>query len=121
MPYKDPEKRKEAWRRSYQRNRAKQQAQIKARQQRYDERNRQVVIDWLQGHPCVDCGETDLVVLEFDHLSDKTASICHMLTNGTSVARLEQEIAKCEVVCANCHRRRTAKRGNHWRTTVAMV
>jgi hypothetical protein len=60
-------------------------------------------------NPCVDCGETDPVVLEFDHLRDKRFNI------GTAVTRygwdaIAAEIEKCEVVCANCHRRRTARR-----------
>ncbi len=67
---------------------------------------------WLLGyfreHPCVDCGETDPIVLEFDHLRDKEFDV------GTFVScRWEAvlaEIEKCEVVCANCHRRRTARR-----------
>ena len=122
MPYKDPEKRKEAWRRSYYRNHDKQKTQIKERQKRYDERNRKFVLDWLREHPCADCGEADLLVLEFDHIADdKAADICHMMDNGTSIERLKQEIDKCEVVCANCHRRRTRQRSNDWRYSMVNV
>ena len=67
------------------------------------------LLAYFREHPCVDCGEMDPVVLEFDHLADKDFAI------GTALARygwtrIEAEIRKCEVVCANCHRRRTARR-----------
>jgi hypothetical protein len=64
------------------------------------------LIEYLQRHPCVDCGETDIVVLDFDHQRDKTMDIHRM--RGYSWSRVAAEIEKCEVVCANDHRRRTA-------------
>lgn len=65
---------------------------------------------------CVDCGETNKVVLEFDHVTGKkVAGISYMTSNGYKIEEIEKEIAKCEVVCANCHRIRTAKRNKkHW-------
>lgn len=70
---------------------------------------RQTIREYLASHPCVDCGEADPVVLEFDHVSGKD-SYDDMVSNAPkskwSVKRLEAEIAKCEVRCANCHRRR---------------
>jgi 5-methylcytosine-specific restriction endonuclease McrA len=76
------------------------------------------VVDFLREHPCVDCGEDDPVVLEFDHLRDKKFSISEGL-QGRRWQDVLDEIAKCEVVCANCHRRRTAKRGGFLRAAVA--
>jgi 5-methylcytosine-specific restriction endonuclease McrA len=73
------------------------------------------VYDYLLEHPCVDCGEADPVVLEFDHLRDKVRSISALVTAKVPWAKIEAEIAKCEVVCANCHRRRTAARGGWFR------
>lgn len=74
--------------------------------------------EWLVAyfidHPCVDCGESDLLVLEFDHLRDKEYSISRLIQEG-SMDRLKKEVAKCEVVCANCHRRRTYTRCDSWR------
>lgn len=69
------------------------------------------VREYLRTHPCVDCGETDIVVLEFDHLdpTTKTASVSRAMNANWTIAKIEAEMAKCVVRCANCHRRRTAK------------
>src|SRR2546425_3533888 len=71
---------------------------------------RQQVFNYLVGHPCVDCGETDPIVLDFDHrdASRKRGSISRLISQLTWDT-LECEIAKCDVRCANCHRRRTAQ------------
>jgi hypothetical protein len=60
--------------------------------------------------PCTDCGnEYPYYVMDFDHVGeDKLMNIAKMA--GLSWARIEAEIAKCEVVCSNCHRIRTWQR-----------
>jgi hypothetical protein len=68
--------------------------------------------------PCADCGEDDPLVLEFDHLADKKFNITKGITNHSWQALLD-EIAKCDVVCANCHRRRTASRTGSIRFALA--
>ena len=67
------------------------------------------LLEFFKEHPCTDCGEQDPVVLEFDHLRDKSFDIGQALSYRNWQSILD-EIAKCEVVCANCHRRRTAQR-----------
>jgi hypothetical protein len=69
------------------------------------------LIEYFATHPCVDCGEADPVVLEFDHLDPgaKSFNIGQSLPYR-SWASVIDEIAKCEVVCANCHSRREARR-----------
>ncbi len=79
------------------------------------ERNKKYLLDYLKSHPCIDCGEKDPVVLEFDHLSDKKYVICTMVTNICSLKTIQDEINKCEVRCANCHRRKTAKSRNYYK------
>ncbi len=86
-------------------------------------RKREVVLaqmaKYLNEHPCVDCGETDVRCLEFDHVrGKKSRNISAMLGRGISWEKVLVEIAKCDVRCANCHRRITAERGAHWRQDV---
>ena len=66
-------------------------------------------------HPCVDCGETDLLVLEFDHVTGKEFGINEAIRDVIPVSRIKEELQKGEVRCANCHRRLTAENGNSWR------
>ena len=73
------------------------------------------VLAYLREHPCVDCGESDPVVLEFDHLRDKIDNVSKMASLKRPWVVILAEIAKCDVVCANCHRRRTAVRLNSYR------
>lgn len=63
--------------------------------------------------PCADCGERfPTVCMDFDHLPgfEKVANISSLVQRPVSLERLVAEIAKCDVVCANCHRIRTADR-----------
>ncbi len=69
----------------------------------------ELLLEYFAEHPCVDCGEPDPIVLEFDHLRDKRFNIGAKLATHPWPAILA-EIEKCDVVCANCHRRRTARR-----------
>ena len=80
------------------------------------ERTRYLIAYFLN-HPCADCGEADPIVLEFDHLKDKAFNIGASLS-GRSWASILDEIAKCDVVCANCHRRRTARRKGSLRALI---
>jgi hypothetical protein len=79
---------------------------------------RAYVLEHLRERPCADCQEADPVVLEFDHVDEKDASISALMSNTATKRSLELEIARCEVVCANCHRRRTARRSG-WRRAQA--
>lgn len=70
----------------------------------------QLLIDYLKKNPCVDCGEKDPIVLQFDHVRGKKfMAVSQMAQNGYSNEAMFKEIEKCEIRCANCHIRRTAK------------
>lgn len=60
--------------------------------------------------PCTDCGVSyPYYVMDFDHLRDKAFTISK-LANQKNLQKVKDEIAKCDVVCSNCHRERTHKR-----------
>jgi len=69
--------------------------------------------EWMQDKFCVDCGNNDVRVLEFDHLdrSNKSFNISTKVAD-LSFESLMEEIEKCEIVCANCHKIRTANEFN---------
>lgn len=74
------------------------------------ERNRLAVAHYLSENPCVDCGESDIDVLQFDHremLNDSTAPRVSQLIRKASLERVFAEIALCDVRCASCHQIRT--------------
>ena len=79
------------------------------RQERRRLINRGHLWKYLASHPCVDCGEKDPIVLEFDHTdpNEKSFSIADAIF-WKPWDEIQRELAKCEVRCANCHRRRTA-------------
>ena len=68
-------------------------------------RNFTIIFEQLKQNPCEKCGETDPIVLEFDHLdqSTKRAGVAQLTSHSTKVLR--DEIAKCRILCANCHRK----------------
>jgi hypothetical protein len=94
----------------YKRNRATYLATARRNNAIYIAENLRRLVDYLLEHPCLDCGEDDLLVLDFDHRdrSSKRMAVGSLLRYA-SWAALEVEIAKCDVRCANCHRRRTAR------------
>lgn len=71
---------------------------------------------YLSEHPCVDCYETDPIILEFDHVRGKKEyNLSTMIMSGYSWSSILLELAKCDVRCCNCHRRKTSKERNWWR------
>ena len=91
--------------------------------QRQESRNRAKVLgqttvyEYLQSHHCVDCGNDDVRVLEFDHVrGQKRYNISQMIHLGHSVKAILSEIEKCDVRCANCHRIVTSERAGWFRS-----
>lgn len=81
------------------------------------DRNRKFVFEYLVAHPCVKCGEKDPVVLTFDHIdpSKKEFSIAVAAQKTMSLNKIKNEISKCNVLCANCHHRKTAEQFGWYR------
>lgn len=101
----------------YAKNRERYKANAEARRSRILDERWAYLCEYLRCHPCVDCGETDPLVLEFDHLADKRFGIAVGLAERPW-PEVRREIDKCEVVCANCHRRRSAKRHGYLRAAL---
>jgi len=77
---------------------------------------RNFIIDYLLTHPCVSCGEKRIVVLEFNHKRrfTKSHNVSDMVNSGYSIPALKKEIRKCEILCCNCHRLKTAKQFKYY-------
>lgn len=115
MPYKDKtspvalESLRAARRKHYVAN--AEDYKVRARKRRVDLRE---WIQQLKSVPCMDCQQTyPWYVMDFDHRGEdeKLGDISRMISNGVAEEMLKTEIAKCDVVCANCHRARTWRRG----------
>lgn len=76
---------------------------------------RNFIINYLLNHPCVDCGNSDIRVLQFDHVQgDKHYNVGNCLEHSTE--GIQREIDKCEVRCGNCHKIKTDERAGVWWT-----
>jgi 5-methylcytosine-specific restriction endonuclease McrA len=81
------------------------------------EQNQKLLWDFLLKNPCVNCGETNPVVLELDHLRDKKYNIGDIIFCHTWES-VQEEIEKCQVLCSNCHKKKTAKDFKHYKYIV---
>lgn len=83
------------------------------RRQRVSRNKLRVVLQEIkQKTPCADCRENyPYWVMDFDHLSDKSFNLAAFAREkGAKLDTILAEVAKCEVVCSNCHRTRTHNR-----------
>ena len=113
MPYKNPEDQRKAAAAHYE----KYKDQYKARSKRRNRNQRKWAREFIRRvknkFSCVDCGESNPVVLEFDHVcGDKTHNIADMVNQSYGIDTIKNEIRKCEIRCANCHRKKTHERRN---------
>ena len=109
MPFKDASKRKsyqkryhEGW---YAENGDHRKQQVKNRRRKLKQR----FADYKQTLECHKCGlsgKDNQWALEHHHLdpNEKVTSIAHLVTSGYSWDTVMEEVAKCIVICANCHR-----------------
>lgn len=85
-----------------------------ARWHRERRRERRAFIQKYKSHPCADCGGVfDPVCMDFDHRPGETKRFSIAESLNSPLAEIMDEIAKCDVVCANCHRLRTHSRADH--------
>lgn len=99
---------REYGKKNYRDNKERYFKQAKERDKQLDE-----LINTAKSKPCADCGvEYPPYVMDFDHLDGETKilGICEMRRHRMAFEKITAEIAKCEVVCANCHRERTNQR-----------
>jgi hypothetical protein len=100
----------------YQNNKNYYKTKARKRDKSEQEKIKLEIWKYLSEHPCVDCGEKDPVVLEFDHVRGKKfKAISFMIMRKYNIFSIQEEIKKCDIRCCNCHKRKTAKDFNHWR------
>jgi hypothetical protein len=82
---------------------------------KYREEINRYIRKYKETHPCVDCGETAIELLEFDHIdpSTKKFSVSNYRHNTTKFDNVVAEIDKCEMRCVRCHRKRTLAERHH--------
>jgi len=107
--------------RHYESNKASYIARSHARDAVVIADNQKKLAAYLACHPCIDCGNADIRVLEFDHIrGTKSGNLSLMVKESHAWATIEAEIAKCEVRCANCHQIKTSERGGFWRSCFSL-
>jgi hypothetical protein len=103
MPFKDPEKRRAYRRKWYALNSRTEKDHVK--------RRKLEIKKWLENYKknlrCANCSENHPATIDFHHreMSKKDEGIAYLTAYGYSIDRIKEEIAKCDVLCANCHRK----------------
>jgi hypothetical protein len=102
----------------YGRNKEYQKANARKHSTEYRAAAKEYVWNYLLTHPCIQCGEINPVVLEFHHVrGEKENDIAHLINqSGSSLDTLIAELEKCDVLCANCHRKLTAEERGWFRS-----
>jgi hypothetical protein len=122
---KATEAQKQQMRAYYKRNQARLIAQSRAygrvhkadksaKMLRLRQKFRSYVLEYKKTHHCVDCPESDPTCLDFDHRdpAQKKYNIAQLMQASYAMSTLIAEMAKCDVRCSNCHRKRTAREGH---------
>jgi hypothetical protein len=111
MPYKNKEDQVKYAQKHYNDNKELYNKRRLLSNRKIKQKSREFINDYLKANPCVDCGESDPIVLEFDHVfGDKKYNVADLLKGYYAIETIKLEIKKCEVRCANCHRRVTHNR-----------
>ena len=116
MAYKNPEDQKKAQKRHYQKHKKKIIARSRESNKVRIKRNKEYILTVKSESGCVDCGESNPLVLDFDHVrGEKFGNVSDLARQAYSIKKIQKEIEKCETRCANCHRIVTYNRRNEKR------
>lgn len=112
------EKRKLSFKKHYEKYGDEYRKRALIRKQRIVKIRRAQILEYFRGKYCANCGITDVRVLDFDHIdrSSKSFAISKALTDGLSWGKIIDEIGKCQILCANCHRIRTSEQFNWYKS-----
>ena len=112
MGYKDKNKQKEYQRKHHQRTKKKKRKQ----QNQLKDKRQHLVLEEMQrrGGKCAKGGFSDIRALDWHYLdpNEKVNSISEMVRDRVSMDKLQAELDKCELICANCHRIEEQRLGN---------
>lgn len=76
----------------------------------------QFVLEYLEGKSCIKCGEDDILVLDFHHRDPSNKKyVVSLMISRNCVATIQEELDKCDILCANCHRKETHKQQNTYK------
>lgn len=102
--------------RHYRRGDGKYKRNVKRRTKNYAITRRRYVFEQLAQRPCVDCGESNPMILDFDHVrGQKVGNVSTLASRKVPIQELNAEIAKCEARCVRCHRIKNIEQ-NGWYT-----
>lgn len=107
----------------YSKNKEKQIQQIYASRKRRKSIIVRKLHAYLKENPCTNCGFDKVAALDFDHLDEqeKEMNISLMIADGYSWENILKEIKKCQVLCSNCHRIKTARDYKWYMSDIAVT
>lgn len=100
----------------YQKYKSEYRARTKARNERIFKENIKHLLEFFKIHPCLICGESNPIFLDFDHRdpTTKKGNISSWIRWQTW-SKIFDEISKCDVLCVKCHRLKTANQFGYWK------
>jgi hypothetical protein len=114
------DKRRKVWKEYYHKHGSKYRQKAVERNRRLKVQTRNLMLEYLKDKRCSHCGINDRRVLEFDHIdaSTKSFSIASAITSTYSWNKILDEIEKCQILCANCHKIKTAREGGWYKNSL---
>ena len=115
VTYKSGKKECRSCNREYQaswcnKNKIKQQERVKKNRNRLQD----FILEIKESNKCFICNEQNPLILEFDHVENKTEAVSEMVRIGVKPETIKNEISKCRILCSNCHRIKTHIENNSY-------